>query len=495
MIDRGIFGTVSVFSLLMLAGATTANADQEFTYDGGKRADFMAVQERNKARLEAMRAKGDSRTAGQDEEAPCVEGISSGEYPCSEIDMTAHFGIEDFAVLSELTGLPEEESDIIFFNDIWGYTDRETRREYALLGINQGMIVIEVTIPSSPEIVGILPTQGYDVFDDDIFEGNTWRDIKVYEGHAFVVSEQEDQGMQVMDLTTLADVDTSEGPVAFEAVANYDKFSSAHNIAINVDSGFAYAVGTDTCLGGIEMIDISDPANPVDAGCFKEDGYIHDTQCVIYEGPDERYQGREICFNSAGDPFVLFEEPGSTAISVIDVTDKANVERLVYLSYGGEALPGYSHQGWLTLDQRYFIHGDELDEDLGSVETTTARLWDMSDLTNPTLVAATTNGNTSIDHNIYTRGNYSIHANYSSGLRIFNTESVGDGELEEVAFFDIRPENDEPDFEGGAWSSYCYFEFQSRNSCAVSSIDRGFFLLTPTFSLGDDISVASKPKQ
>lgn len=131
-----------------------------------------------------------------------------------------------------------------------------------------------------------------------------------------------------------------EGPVAFEAVADYDKFSTAHNVAINVDSGFAYAVGTNTCLGGIEMIDISDPANPVDAGCFKEDGYIHDTQCVMYQGPDERYLDREICFNSAGDPFVPDDDPGGTAISVIDVTDKANVERLAYLSYSGEGLRG-----------------------------------------------------------------------------------------------------------------------------------------------------------
>ena len=494
MMDRRVLGSLNVFSILMLSAATAAQADQEFTYDGGKRADFRAVQEQNRTKLKTMRNRTLSSvaTTPEREDGTCVDGLSAGAFPCSKIDMAGHLGIEDFAVLSDLTGLPEEESEITFFNDIWGYTDQETHREYALLGAAQGVIVIEVSEPSTPEIIGILPSQGYDIFEDDEGEGNFWRDIKVFKGHAFIVSEQQNQGMQVMDLTALAEVDTTEGPVAFETVADYDKFSSAHNIAINVDSGFAYAVGTNTCLGGIEIVDISDPTNPTDAGCFKEDGYIHDTQCVIYQGPDERYQLHEICINSAGDPFVSDDDPGATAISVIDVTDKENVERLAYLSYGGEALPGYSHQGWLTRDQRYFIHGDELDESLGSVTTTTARLWDMSDLTAPSLLAATTNGATSIDHNLYTRGKYSIHANYSSGLRIFNAENVADGELEEVAFFDIRPENDDPDFEGGAWSSYCYYAFQSRNSCAVSSIDRGFFLLTPTFSLSDDTSVASK---
>ena len=32
--------------------------------------------------------------------------------------------------------------------------------------------------------------------------------------------------------------------------------------------------------------------------CFDDDGYTHDAQCVIYNGPDEDYQGQEICFNS-----------------------------------------------------------------------------------------------------------------------------------------------------------------------------------------------------
>ena len=487
------FAVICGVSLLALMTSNVTFADQELTFDGGKYADFMAIMERNKARLNAARAEGsladhaeEARTGGT-----CADGESSNLYACSNIDMVGRLTIFDLAVLSDLTGQEGEEADIVFFNDIWGYTNEEARREYALLGASQGTIVIEVTEPENLEIIGILPSRGYDIFPGNSGEGNVWRDIKVYQDHAFVVSEQQNQGIQVLDLKALAHLDTSGGPVALEAVATYDDFSSAHNIGINEDSGFAYAVGTDTCLGGVEMVDISDPTNPTNAGCFKDHGYIHDIQCVIYAGPDERYQGREICIGSAGDPGSIFQDDGASRISVIDVTDKSDVISLALFSYGVPEGTDYSHQGWLTPDHTYFIHGDELDEFFDVVETTTTRIFDASDLENLTLLATTTNGNESIDHNLYTRGNYSIHSNYASGLRIFDTSNIATGELTEVGFFDVRPDDDDADFDGGTWSNYPYFQFQSRNMIAVSSIERGFFLLQPTFDLDGEVAVTA----
>lgn len=487
------FAVICCASLLALSTSNFTLADQEYTFDGGKYADFMAVIERNKARLNAARAEG-SLADGSEEtstDGVCTDGESNSLYACSNVDMVGRLTIFDLAVLSDLTGLPGEEADIVFFNDIWGYTNEDARREYALLGASQGTIVIEVTHPENLEIIGILPSRGYDIFPGNAREGNIWRDIKVYQDHAFIVSEQENQGIQVLDLKALSHLDTSGGPVALEAVATYDKFSSAHNIGINEDSGFAYAVGTNTCLGGIEMVDVSDPTNPTDAGCFKDHGYVHDIQCVIYAGPDERYQGREICIGSAGDPDVIGVDDGASRISVIDVTDKSDIKTLALFSYGVPNGLDYSHQGWLTPDHTYFIHGDELDEFFGIVETTTTRIWDASDLENLTLLATTTNGSEAIDHNLYTRGNYSIQSNYSSGLRIFDTSNVADGELPEVGFFDVRPDNDDGDFDGGTWSNYPYFQFQSRNMIAVSSIERGFFLLEPNFDLDGEVAVTA----
>ena len=98
--------------------------------------------------------------------------------------------------------------------------------------------------------------------------GNSgWRDVKVYQNHAFVVSEASGHGMQVFDLTQLRDVSKSS-PVTFSETAHYDGFGNAHNIVINTESGYAYGVGTQTFSGGPHFINIQDPTNPVGEGGY-----------------------------------------------------------------------------------------------------------------------------------------------------------------------------------------------------------------------------------
>ena len=62
---------------------------------------------------------------------------------------------------------------------------------------------------------------------------------------------------------------------------------------------------------------------------------------VVLPGPDEDYQGREVC--------ALFNED---TLTLIDFTDKKNPELLARESYYGFV---YSHQGWLTEDHRFIL--------------------------------------------------------------------------------------------------------------------------------------------
>ena len=300
--------------------------------------------------------------------------------------------------------------------------------------------------------------------------GEFWRDIKVYADHAFVVSEYDDHGLQVLDLTQVRDVDLSGGPVVFAETAHYDGIGHSHNVAINEETGYAYVVGSDTCAGGLHMVDISDPANPTFAGCFEDDGYTHDTQCVIYRGPDADHYGKELCFSANatfdGTPFL-------NTLSISDVTDKANPVSIANIEYSND---GYSHQGWLTSDQEYFLHGDELDE-LFFGNNTRTRIWDVRDLDSPAVIGVFENTTAAIDHNIYTEGRYATVSNYTSGLRIYDMKNVAKGELSEAAYFDVYPENDNASFEGGTWSNYPYF--RQKGVVAVTGMDRGLFILQP----------------
>jgi choice-of-anchor B domain-containing protein len=307
---------------------------------------------------------------------------------------------------------------------------------------------------------------------------STWRDFKVFQNHLYVVSDGQPHGLQVFDLTRLRDVE--DPPVIFSEDVLYKEFGNAHNIAINEETGFAYIGGSNTYGGGLHIVDIREPKNPQFAGFHSDStvglnssGYVHDAQCVNYRGPDGDHQGAEICMNSS-----------ETHVVIADVTNKSNVPTISASSYDSSAdldsinssedIKHYAHQGWLTEDHRYFLLDDELDESNGGNNTRTY-IWDVQDLDNPGLIGIYENGLNSIDHNQFIKGGYVYQANYTSGLRILSLENIANGELEEVAYFDTFPQNNDTEYDG-AWSNYPYFE---SGVIVVSDISNGLFILQP----------------
>jgi hypothetical protein len=398
-------------------------------------------------------------------DVPCVDG-EAGPFTCDGIDLLAF--------------VPQEEFDGAGVSDLWGWTDEASGDEYVIIGKTNGVAFFRVTDPTSPEYVGELPNPA-------ILE-EIWHDIKVYEDHAFIVSESEPHGMTVFDLTRLRDVTE---PRTWDRDAFYPLTSAAHNVEINTDTGFAYIVGgnaglvvPDVCLSGLHMVDISTPTSPTFAGCYSEEGgpgtlartagepatdlspaaYVHDTQCVVYDGPDERYTGRELCFNSAEDKIVI-----------ADVTDKTNPVTVGWTDYPHVA---YAHQGWLTEDHAYLIVNDELDELTypDEVPTTRTVVLDVTDLENPTFHFGHQHETRSITHNNYIVDGLVYQSNYTSGLRVLDTAEVADRSLEEIAYFDTFPAHGEPTFDG-TWSNYPFFE---SGTIAVSGIGEGLFLLRLT---------------
>src|SRR5204863_6784504 len=93
--------------------------------------------------------------------------------------------------------------------------------------------------------------------------------------------------------------------------------------------------------------------NPTFAGCLGLNGYVHETQCVTYTGPDVQHQGHEICFNNNG----RFDDTDSLGID--DVTNKSAPVQLSRVTYPNA---GYTHQRWVTEDQKYLLLDDEFDE-------------------------------------------------------------------------------------------------------------------------------------
>ena len=383
---------------------------------------------------------------------PC-EGGSADGFPCHRVDLAAQVPLRDLSPGRTPRGSTSDWA----VNDIWGWTDPQTGVEYALVGRHDGLAIVDLSTPTEPRPIAFLPSAT---------SHSRWRDMKVYENHAYVVADDiTGHGMQVLDLTRL------RGLTEFTELgtdARYRRVSAVHNIAINEETGFAYAVGSnsgaETCGGGLHMIDLSDPKNPTFAGChaaegtgWRGTGYTHDVQCVVYRGPDAEHAGREICIGS-----------NETAIVVSDVTDKANPATLSTATYADR---DYIHQGWLSEDHRYFYQNDERDELNNRTSRTRLLVWDLADLDDPVLVKEHLGPSEAVDHNLYVHGSLIYHSNYTFGVRILDISDPANPV--ERGYFDTVPDRDDKTFDG-SWSTYPWFE---RGIFIASSWDEGLFVL------------------
>ena len=367
----------------------------------------------------------------------CIGNMINETWPCDNVELLAQ--------------VPNVMTGGLAANDLWGWTDSTDGREYVLLGKRDGTWFIEVTNPKQPRVVGKLSTIG--------LANSLWRDVKVLEDKMLVVSEVINSRLQVFDLTRLRNV--ADPPILFDADARYTGLGRAHNIVINEDTGFAYVVGTnrgDAYNGGAHFIDINDPKNPTAAGGYADNGYSHDAQVITYNGPDADYSGKEIYIGA-----------NESQVIVADVTDKANPTGISTVNYPNVS---YTHQGWFTDNQRYFILGDETDEINFGFQSRTL-IFDVSDLDNPVLHDTYLGTTSAIDHNGYVKGDAYFLANYTAGLRVLDISDIAGKSIVETGFFDTYTNSDNPRFDG-VWSVYPYFE---SGKIIVSDINLGLFVL------------------
>ncbi len=321
------------------------------------------------------------------------------------------------------------------FSSLWGYT-ADDGREYALLGVEDGTSIIDITNPSLPIEVDFIP--GPTAFPYH------WREMKTHSHYAYIVSEGSGTGtgMQIVDLSYLPDSAVLVNTYAAT-------FTTAHNIYI--DNGYAYVVGVSNG-GGMHTLDLSDPVNPEWKSYLTSVGYIHDV-----------YVWNDTAYTSSADRFDL-----------VNVSDKSNP---VLVSQGA-ALPGiYAHSGWLSEDKRYFFACEEFD-----VRELT--VWDLQDRSTWNLVVSEWElpGNSPI-HNIFIKGNYAHISYYKEGYVVLDisdpTNPVLAGQYDTYA-------GTTPTY-AGAWNCYPFFK---SGSVIISDMQTGLYIFN--FTLDDPASAGTE---
>lgn len=443
----------------------------------------------------------------------CTNGTTSinvdgHTYPCQNIALHALIPLADLGSAGE-------------GSDIWGWTS-PSGVEYVLMGCTDGLSIVDVSNSTSPAVVGWIPTHtvssiwrdmkvykhhlfivadkaqghGMQVFNLSRLQNTThvtasaerrgrvssppqrssmWTDSVLSDleydigsaaGLNPLISEEKRLAHRPMHTRAVPRTHAGAGLLSMQVQSLvtltpdtvYTGFGSAHNLVMNEETGFAYAVGSNTCAGGLHMIDVREPQNPVFVGCFASDGYTHDAQCVVYKGPDTAYIGYELCFAYNED-----------TLTIVNVSDKSNPVQISRTSYPGAK---YVHQGWLTEDHSHILMDDEFDEYHSSDKRTRSLIWDISSLSDPQLIGKYVSNLFSIDHNQFVHNGLVYQANYCAGLRILNASHVWNGTLTEVAYFDVDEGCSTTTF-NGAWGVFPYF---ASGLIAVSSIERGLYL-------------------
>ena len=386
---------------------------------------------------------------------PCVDGLA-GDHACDKIDLLAHLPLSSFSTNPSAA------------NDIWGFYDLNDGREYALIGLENGVGVVEVSDPESPRIVTVING-----------ESTPWRDLKHYQrfntdsgrwdNYAYVTADSADVGTMIIDLRGLPNTATL-------LATHKDLDIAAHNVYLsNVDFSLGVAlngvephlhiVGSNDRGGAFKSYALKDPATLTQVYRHAESSrsnYTHDASSMVVTDPRKDSQ----CVATGPVCEILFDF-NENDFQIWDKTQNATPTRLSTTTYPEAE---YIHSGWYTEDQQVLVVHDELDERRRSLNTT-VRFFALSDLRVPTLLSTWVGTTAAVDHNGYVRGNRYYMSHYTRGITVLDISDSAKPQT--IGHFDTFPLSDNNGF-NGAWGIYPYLP---SGNLLVSDIEGGLYVL------------------
>ncbi|MCS5595145.1 MAG: choice-of-anchor B family protein [Porticoccaceae bacterium] len=384
----------------------------------------------------------------------CENGFA-GDHACENMDLLSHVPLSSFSTNPSAA------------NDVWGFYDVNDGREYAIMGLRNGVGVVEVTNPESPRMVGSVSSQS-----------TSWRDIKVYqhfnfqsarwESYAYVTADSASVGTMIIDLRSLPETISVAGSDSSDISAHNVYLSNVDyslGVALNGVEPYLHISGSNRKGGSFNTYGLDNPQSPVSIyqnSSSSRTNYTHDVSSMVVT--DERKDTQCV---SGGPHCEIFFDFNEDNFQIWDKTQNSAPARLSTTSYKNVS---YVHSGWYTEDKQVVLVHDELDEmDYGL--NTTVRLFEMSDFRAPSLLSTWTGPTGAIDHNGFVRGNRYYMSNYTRGMTVLD---ISDTSVpKEIGFFDTFPMSDNTSF-NGAWGVYPYLP---SGVVLISDISSGLYVV------------------
>ena len=332
----------------------------------------------------------------------------------STINICAQFNNNNIDFLGHL-------SYDIELNDIWGFVGSDSN-EYALVGTREGFSIVDVN--DSENLNEIWNIAG---------NYTIWRDVKEYQNYAYVVNDNGNQGILIVDMNNIPD--TTMMRYKYWQDTSY----TAHNVFI--ENGFMYLFGTPYANGGALIYSLEDPWNPSLIGEV-DFAYIH----------DGTVRNDTLWAANINDGY----------FSIIDVSDKSNPILLAEAS----TPYNFTHNCWPNDDGKYVFTTDER-------PGAPVAAYNISNYNRINLVDEyrTSQSNEVIPHNTIYKDGFLLTSYYRDGLTI--TDVHHPEAMVEVGYFDTSPEF-EGDGYNGAWGIY---PFLPSGNILISDIETGLYVL------------------
>ncbi|MBV6477671.1 MAG: hypothetical protein HGGPFJEG_00413 [Ignavibacteria bacterium] len=316
------------------------------------------------------------------------------------------------------------------YSAIWGYVAPDNR-EYALLGCPTGTAFIDITDSAN-------------IHEVDYLTGLTsaWREMKVYSHYAYIVSEATNSKLQIVDLQYLPD------SVHLVKTWNYTGYTRTHSIS-QWDHYIFLNGGNSASNGGITVLDVSDPENPVKMGQWTT-LYVHDCRVV--------------------NDTIYAANINDGKVSIINATNKMSLATVVTFNNLVNSGP---HNTALTTNRKRLFVTDEI----GSAPYL-LKVWNIENPSNPVYVSSwqPTGITTSIIHNVESYGNWLVIGHYTAGIRILNITNPD--APQEVAWYDTYPQNNNESY-NGCWGVYMF----PSGKIAASDRQTGLYVIKTNFPM------------
>lgn len=316
--------------------------------------------------------------------------------------------------------------------NIGGYVD-SSGNEYALVGYDEGLSIVDVTDPTQPVIIFDVP-------------GTTsnWREVKTWQNYAYVTTEGCCNGLQIVNLGYLPDSVQVKNWKGSGSINN--QLETIH--ALHIDAGFAYLFGSNLFNGAAVIADLADPWNPVytgsTPGTYIHDGYVrNDTLWAghIYDG----------------------------YFSVMDVSNKSNPVLITTQITPGQ----FTHNTWLNDQGNVLFTTDEINNSYLTA-------YDISDLGNIQELnrIQLTPGSGSVVHNTHTINDFEVVSWYKDGIAIVDVSRPDN--MIVTGHYDTYTQGSGGGFDG-CWGVYPYLP---SGTIVASDMSNGLYVLTPDYIRG-----------